>query len=76
MNYQLVFDPDLGVRPDRFAAAWNGDPACRQVATAQVAVQRRRPDDVERTVALGELLERLAGRGIGNGVDVALLIGL
>ena len=36
MNYQLVFDPDLGVRADRFAAAWNGDPACRQMATAQV----------------------------------------
>ncbi|MFZ2618914.1 MAG: hypothetical protein WA077_23245, partial [Anaerolineae bacterium] len=32
----LVFDPDLGVRQDRFAAAWNGDSACRQMATAQV----------------------------------------
>ena len=36
MDYPIAIDPNLDLSPDDFIAAWNGTPACRALAEAQL----------------------------------------
>jgi hypothetical protein len=36
MDVEIAISPDLQVTPETFAKAWNGDPQCREIASAEV----------------------------------------
>ena len=36
MDYLIVFEPELGIDPESFVAAWNQEPDCQVVTTARL----------------------------------------